>query len=210
MSDASLLAVVCEDLEYLRTEWFGNIEDPVIRRGSTVLRRLVVDGDLQRAWKASGRTGQPQITSATLTPTIDAIPLSKLRFAAAGGAKHRGMTVWGITEGSYRVTPELLARVKQRTVPVATCPLKTFAEAPAIIVEGEQIPRRVVIKYVANKLGGAHHDAKRGDSKEEALFARLDSITTYVREKQAVYYELLSAGQALASAPDLLSLCPSE
>jgi hypothetical protein len=51
LDQAELLKTVVEDLTYLKDEWDQNIDDAAIRRGSTVLRRLLVNGELQRAWR---------------------------------------------------------------------------------------------------------------------------------------------------------------
>lgn len=74
---------------------------------------------------------------------------------------------------------------------------------------GQIVVRRILIKYVANKLGGAHHDSKRGTSHEEQLFGLLDTARAQVKllDKPAVYFELLAIGQSLAGASDIQRLC---
>lgn len=74
-------------------------------------------------------------------------------------------------------------------------------------IKGKLVPRRIVIKFVSNKLGGAHHDAKRGRTEEVRLFSRLDSMQQVrLLDKPAVYFELLSAGQALVRSDDINKL----
>ena len=94
--------------------------------------------------------------------------------------------------------------MEARSVPTATYGFGAFTAAPCMVIKGKLIPRRVVIKYVSNKLGGAHHDPRRGKSEEELLFSCLDRIQNYLlMGKPAVYFELLSAGQALVRSTDI-------
>jgi hypothetical protein len=75
-------------------------------------------------------------------------------------------------------------------------------------VHGSAVVRREVILYVANKLGGAHLDHRR--TSREETFRLLDKFREEFKlelsEKDVIYYELLSAGRALAGAPDISTL----
>ena len=62
-----LLNVVYSDLCYIRDEWDEVIEDDKLRRDSTVLRRLLVDGDLLRVWNITDFHEQPKINSPSLS-----------------------------------------------------------------------------------------------------------------------------------------------
>jgi len=82
---------------------------------------------------------------------------------------------------------------------------------PSFVIEGILINREEVIKYVSNKLGGAHYDSSRkprassrGVSLEEK-YALLDSArnSTMLADKNAIYYELLSIGQRLVNSKDV-------
>jgi len=87
--------------------------------------------------------------------------------------------------------------------------LREFANSPAVIVRGTPIPRRTTIKYVANKLGGAHFDPRRENNDEGAMYELLDKASTIaLLGKPAIYFELLSAGQALANAADIQAFSP--
>lgn len=207
LSKDDLLEVVVADLVFLREEWDEEVDDHSLRRSSTVLRRLLVDNELQRAWKAAGFEKEPTIEASSLQSLIEAAPLDKLEFAAAGGAKYRGAELRGAVMRSYAMSQEEIQKESARGVPTASFGLRAFIEAPCVIIRGKLIPRRVLIKYVSNKLGGAHHDAKRGKSDEELLFSRLDRAHQIVLlDKPAAYFELLSAGQALVGSPDISRL----
>ena len=52
--DATDIAIVAEDLIHLRDDWGGEITDAQIRRGSAVLRRLLVEDAYGQAWRAAG------------------------------------------------------------------------------------------------------------------------------------------------------------
>lgn len=56
-----LLRIVFEDLKYLGEQWDASIEEASLRISSPVLRRLLVHGQLRRAWKATGFIKEPQI-----------------------------------------------------------------------------------------------------------------------------------------------------
>lgn len=202
-----LLEVVVSDLIFLHEEWDEEVDDHSLRRSSTILRRLLVDNELQRAWKAAGFEREPVIEASTLQHLVDTAPLDKVAFAAAGGAKYKGAELRGAIMRNYAMTPEQIQKENAQGVPSAALGLRAFIEAPSVVVKGKVIPRRVVIKYVSNKLGGAHHDAKRGKTDEELLFSKLDSMQQVrLLDKPAVYFELLSAGQALVRSDDVKRL----
>lgn len=210
MSSAEdILSVVRDDIRYLRTNWWRDMADADLRRGSTVVRRLLVDGELQRAWKAAGFTGQPLVQASSLSGIITQVPLQRIAFASAGGARFKGLEVRGAIVINYAMTLREIQELQAEGMPDEMFRLRDYVEAPAVIVESQKIPRRVVIKYIANKLGGAHHDPRRGRGLEEHMFRLLDKAATIqVAEKKAVYFELLSAGQAVVSSHDIVQLCP--
>ena len=85
--------------------------------------------------------------------------------------------------------------------------LSQFTAAPCLIDGGVPVSRRTLIKYVANKIGGAHLDSKRDDT-EGPLFRILDRLRAerVQADKPVIYFELLAIGQALAASPDMLKL----
>jgi hypothetical protein len=165
---------------------------------------LLVEGELQRAWKAAGLERQPLVTCATLRPILARIAIKRIRLASAGGARCK----FGEMSGAFLVdgvmTAEDQRAMYEGQAITETIGLRQFVESPAVVIGGELIARRVVIKYVANKLGGAHHDQKRGTDHEETLYRLLDETRDWVlMDKPAIYFELLSIGQALASSNDM-------
>lgn len=206
---AELVRTVKADIAYLRQQWDHSVDDDSLRRSSPVLRRLIVENDLQRAWKESGQPREPQIHASTLEGVIAEIPLDKIVFAAAGGANYGNAHLAGVLIRNYAVPPEEIQRRAQAGVPTKLMGLREFANAPAVIVHGMPIPRRITIKYVANKLGGAHFDPRRESTDEGAMYELLDKASTIqLLGKPAIYFELLSAGQALANATDIQAFSP--
>ena len=107
----------------------------------------------------------------------------------------------GVFIGKKAMTPDELLQLGGGAMPAEELlGLRAFVESPCMVIEGAVVIRRVLIKYVSNKLGGAHFDRTRGFSQEEIAFRRLDSVGSTLRlaDKNAIYFELLSIGQALA------------
>jgi hypothetical protein len=209
LSKDDLLGVVASDLRYLRTEWNESIDDAALRRGSAVLRRLLVDGELQRAWRTAGLLKEPMVTCSTLKPILASVPIKRLSFAAAGGARYKGAELRGFMMTDLVMSAEQAKIQAENGLPEEVVGLKTFVESATIVVAGQIVVRRVLIKYVANKLGGAHHDSKRGTSHEEQLFGLLDTARSQIKllDKPFVYFELLAIGQSVARASDIERFC---
>ena len=203
-----LVLVVASDLRFIREEWDNAVDDDSLRRTSTVLRRLLVEGDLQKAWKAAGLGGQATVRAASLDGILSVFPAHRIEFAAAGGASFKGAQLRGPLSLRFKITPQQEAALFQAGLPDREYRLLEFIDAVSLIAEGKPIRRRHIVKYVANKLGGAHLDSRRAQRKDDAIFALLDraSSTYAMLDKPAVYFELLSIGQALAGSKDLQRL----
>lgn len=200
------LRIVAKDLDYLRHEWNEGVDDDSLRRSSTVLRRLLVEGELLRAWRDLGMPKQPIVTAPSLEAWLGGIPYDRVAWANAGGAKYRSVEV----AGTLQVRGDLPTEWRQRSGqsdPERTMSLKRFVESPCIVVRGQLVTRRDVIKYVANKLGGAHPiDTKRdANNPQDKKYLLLDSVHNVytVADKEAIYFELLSIGQCAVRAPDI-------
>ena len=76
----------------------------------------------------------------------------------------------------------------------------------SFVLNGVRISHEDVIKYVANKLGGNHFDPRRKE--DEDNYRLLDAVREriHVLEKDVVYYELLSIGQAVVNSSDVSNL----
>jgi hypothetical protein len=201
---SELVRIVASDLQYLHDEWNEQIDDDSLRRTSAVLRLLLVQNELQRAWKEAGFVKEPEIVALTLA--YEPLSLDRILFASAGGARYKGARMGGAFVAKGHLTPD---QRRGLGPPEKRFGLRDFINSPCIAIEGALVSRRVLIKYVSNKLGGAHFDPRRDHSEEGKVFRRLDSVGTTMRVigKQVVYYELLSIGQALAQADDIRKFC---
>ena len=85
-SDDNLLRIVREDLERLTAEWDRTDEESSARILSPVLRRLLIQGDLQKVWRVVGFAKSPRIKTYTLASDILADRGNTVDFACAGGA----------------------------------------------------------------------------------------------------------------------------
>ena len=193
-----MLKTVVSDLEYLGATWGSTVDDDTLRRGSAQLRILLVDGMLQRAWKAAGFDREPTVIAPCLETFLDRKDSHKIWRAFAGGGNYEGIyAAFGILqEGSGPVSaPEGSNPIEY---PFG---LRKFTESCGIYAEKRKIKRREIIKYVANKLGGTHLDSDRSDP----TYGTLDKVfdTFNVMGKKTVYFELLSIGQLLARSPDI-------
>ncbi len=245
-SEQELIRGVVSDLKYLKSDWNQTIEDDSLRRASTVLRRLLVYGDLQKAWKAAGFEKEPKIKAVDLNSHLRGVRTKDIKWAFAGGALYAGMQVGAlvdsVSKGKGNIACSLLVNGKddvgcypQESEIYKSVGLGKFLFDSSIILGGKIIPRRAVIEYVANKIGGAHFDIRRDESKKkEHWFSLLDQLVDregnsdsvaigvieetgndrlvasslgFVASKKVLYYELLSIGQAVSWSEDIELLC---
>lgn len=205
---SALVSSVVSDLRYIDRDWNGRVDDDSLRRGSTVLRRLIVDADLGKAWRATGHQGEPMIDASSLDPVLATIPIGRIQFASVGGAISNGIEIRGAFFANVPMSEEDLRRLPDNGPPSESLSLSRFVDAPAVVVLGERVSRRTLIHYVSNKLGGAHFDSSRTDRRDGHLFRLLDWVAPEVRlaDRPIIYYELLSIGQAVAGAADVRAL----
>jgi hypothetical protein len=206
--DLYRIRVVRQDLEFIQSDWRDSIPEPSLRRSSNVLRTLLVNGELGRAWRSLGLEKQPVVLAPDLDSIIRGIPRELIEFAQAGVANYKQMRVMSLVQGNYPVTPEDFVERSRRGPFAATreFPLTRLLESPCLVFRGSTINRRELIQYIANKLGGTHIDLTRDDTKD--LDRRLKEIDELQRGMEVMglspcYFELLSLGQALVGAPDI-------
>lgn len=204
-----LLTVVREDLRYLKEGWKDGLDDASLRRASPVLRRLLVHGDLQRAWIAAGLARQPLIDALCLDLALEGIDRKRVVFASAGGSTHQGVHVAGVLIRDYAVPREQFGGRAGRGLPLRPFALTEFMGSPAMTFRARTIARAEVVKYVANKLGGDHHDTARNPDRDQTymfLDRTAKDFQFRMLDKPIVYFELLSIGQAVANSKDVQRL----
>ena len=195
--DTYLIKTVVGHLRYLRDEWDQEIEFNSIVRSSNVLRILLVDGWLDKAWRICGYSFPIRIRAFTLSGVLSEYgkDRDKIIVAHAGGALYKGIRaalgVWSLAE--YH--KDIALRGEE-------LPLDKYLKSPCFIIRGVEINRVELIKYVANKLGGTHIDFNRKVNKPlEQKFLLLDSLHNYEKVDQNIIpYEILSIGQSIVGS----------
>lgn len=214
--DLDLARLVAEDLDYLFRDWNQDIDDASLRRSSPVLRALLVDGLLARAAHQVGRG--IRVMAPAISRVVTEVELRECIFFQTGGAQYKGMIIQSMsvitrakTSAEIKASYEREKGVIGKSYPVK---LGVFLKQTSFVVKGVLINREEVIKYVANKLGGAHYDASRTTSKERAdisleqKYALLDEVRTSIvtADKNTAYYELLGIGQRVVNSRDIRAL----
>lgn len=213
--DMELARIVAEDIDFLTREWNQDIDDASLRRASPILRSLLVEGKLGKVAHDCG--SNLRIMAPAINRVLTEAELKENAYFQAGGAKYKGMEVQAmsmvnraLSEKEIKANYERYKKVIGKSYPVK---LGVFLRQPSFVVDGVLIYRDEVIKYVSNKLGGAHYDDSRntgakGEAPLEGKYALLDKVRsgTNVAEKNAIYYELLSIGQRVVNSRDVRHL----
>ena len=71
-----------------------------------------------------------------------------------------------------------------------------------MVVKGTKFTHYDIIDYISNKLGGVHIDLNRSRQKDDKFKVLDESISLQILDKDYIYYQLLSIGQALAQSDD--------
>jgi hypothetical protein len=211
--ELELIRTVAADLRYLKQTLRADVDNDTLRRVSTTLRLLLAEGAYGRAWRAAGFDKEPEIPARELRRSLGYIrDLRAVNYAQAGGGS--GPPGLGMRFGALLTLGRELTAAEREDEAKMAAPLDVayrlseFLASPSVIIEGLMISRQQVIQYVANKLGGAHLDFKR-DPQREPAFLALDRIGPYygMTGRPAVYFELLSIGQAVAYSRHAWHLC---
>lgn len=214
--DRNLLQLVLEDIEYLASEWNQDIDDASLRRASVVLRSLLIEGRLITA--AKGVEQDIRILTPAIAKAYSETELKSMHYYQAGGGKYKGSIVQSLCIVKRAKSPDEIKAdyEKQKELINKNYPVKLseFLRQASFAINGVIINREEVIKYVANKLGGAHYDSTRRISPSgssvclEDKYMILDNVrnSTEVADKNAIYYELLSIGQRLVNSRDIQHL----
>lgn len=181
--------------------WSDGASDADLRRGSALLRRFLIDGGngiLMAVWHGLGFDGQPVVVAPSLSPQVRSAG-KRVILAVAGGATVSGITVAGVLQATQPIDEEFSPSGGEQW-------LLDFIGAPSLIVSGEPVTRRELVKYFAHYLGGVHMSQKVM-KKEQDMVRRIRRIETLVLQssvlsKDLLHFELLAIGQAIGSADD--------
>lgn len=229
---------VLDDLEWLWNDcWIGQpdqLSDGDLRRGSSTLRLLLVEGILGRAWRHHGFQRQPTVQA----PDIVALAADRgyrLDFASgviAGGGRQNGLDLAFI--GAFRVDNpstgvladsavgfgvEVVSVVREATdtgrpspldsLVHRSWPISEYLDSLSAVRRGQQITRRDVIEYFRNYAGGVHLDLVAG--RQGAARSRHEIVAELERHVRAdirdgLHFEMLSIGQTVARSADIRAL----
>jgi len=201
--DRDAIVAVAEDLEYL-SSWPGDIQDPEIRRGTAVLRRLLVEDAYGAAWRATGRSKEPTLIAIDLDLMIGN-HVSAVFMALACGANFRGLktATFCMHKGPpFENSPP--GPIRQDGFPFERLfTLSQYLKSTSGVVSGRPFNRREVIKYIANVKGGVHL-SPRMRKQEMKLIERLGKAEKKVRfhNTDGILVQAVAIGQCLGGSTD--------
>lgn len=203
--NSDYLIVIAEDLELLKNSWTHQYPEPDIRRGSAILRRLLVDNEYMHAWKQVGFERQPTLNAVDLSSLIEGIPESQIIVSLAMGAHYRDAYWAGIclTSNNMRIKNHDSKFNSQSYPGERTYYLSEYLSSSSGIANSKHITRKDIIKYVANVLGGVHINSKQ--RKQEAkLVARVEKFHKKIQlqKSDGLLIELTAIAQAIGQSAD--------
>ncbi|MFZ1641673.1 MAG: hypothetical protein WAV07_09615 [Candidatus Contendobacter sp.] len=202
--DYDSLIAVSEDLEYL-SQWGADISNAEIRRGTAILRRLLVEDSYGAAWRTVGEIKQPSLPAVDLSLLLGN-DTNQVAYALAGGANFRGiqMACMMLNKGSKPIGGSPPESIREGGYPFERMfTLSEYLSSMSGVVDGRAFNRREVIKYLANVKGGVHLSAQQRKA-EEKLIARLGKIEKkmMVHTTDGLLVEAVACGQSLGNSDD--------
>lgn len=201
---------IAEDLEYLRDGWGPGVTDPDIRRGSAVLRRLLVESSYGQAWRAAGFEKQPSVIAVDLGILFEELNIDLVICSLAWGAHFRGVFMAspiaypGTTIPMGKPAPSIR---KDGYPGEREFYITEYMESLSGIAEGIHVNRREMIQYVANVKGGVHLSSKRGAS-EKKLIKKMKEFEKKImaHRTDGILVEIVSIAQAIGMSDDARKL----
>lgn len=228
------LIAIAEDIEQFQ-RWRTHSEsltDALIRQGSAVLRRLLVEDVAGTAWRQMGFTKSPMLKGPDLLAALKQrnIPTSRVAVGAAAGVRYGGMDtalmaayridnpctgVSADAEEGFAVAFVHAARQSNETAAPDLDPLierswflSEYLNAPGFVRRGETLSRRQVIKHMANDMGGVHLEKNTASNVRDLLVEAESKL--FIKSKsgtlRSFYIEVLAIGQAVGRSDDLQKL----
>lgn len=210
MSDKYFIQTIVEDLLHLKHSWSDVVDDAILRRDSAILRRLLIEGVLNKAWNILGFSQKICVVAPRAEFFLETNDSHKIDFILAGGGLYQGIIAALAMHNKGKETVKLPSHLN----PIEhKFTLSEFLDSISIFVENTSISRCELIQYVANKLGGVHIDFSRKGrlaQKFETLDRNIERFKFKgkppLKGKNTVYFELLSIGQLLSNSEDVKRL----
>lgn len=204
LMDYDSLIAVAEDLEYL-AQWGADISNAEIRRGTAILRRLLVEDSYGAAWRAIGEDKQPSLPAVDLSLFLGNDG-REVVYALAGGANLRGiqMACMILNKGSKAIGETPPEPIRENGYPFERLfTLSEYLSSTSGVVDGRSFNRREVIKYLANVKGGVHLSAQQRKA-EEKLISRLGKIEKkmMIHNTDGLLVEAVACAQSLGNSED--------
>lgn len=217
------LVIAAGDLEFLKNLAQDRLPTHAeVRLATGILRRLVIDGQLDRLWKSiSAPRSRLMVEANEIDSALSKWPERWVHYAWTGGASvagahHHGLVMAGIPPeeiAKYSSVEEFSAKNPLPYTPEKKLlSLGDWLQSTAIAVRTNnrgivRISRRNVIKYLSNRKGGVHFDptrkltpnsAKR--NQETIVYALLDHGMLRVGHLSGPEYEAYSIARTLSES----------
>lgn len=197
--NSELIEDTIDDLRNLRDVLNNGPSQGDVRRTTATMRRLLIENCLGQVWGLLGNAGLPGVKTNRFVPGLGGVPIDHVELATAGGFVGEGAALFS-TSVLNTIHPD-----RGRMTEPVTLPLDRYMLETMMIVDGARIRRKQVIRYIANKQRGVHHDEGRGKRKWEISFPYLDrAFSQYqILESNVVLGIIRGLGQELTSSPDI-------
>lgn len=221
---------IFEDLEHLSKRLPPNLIDSELRHYSVILRKLLLENCLGKAWKQVGFDKQPKLVANDLTRSPNYSKVNEIeKYAAAAGGGISNL----IGKKNYVYTPlvydadknslfveSLMGNGEFHTMFTVEVSLSKFLENNCIVTCAGNISRRELIIYYLYILGGAHPSGKM-KAKLTPLKEKIEQITPILNKfSNAIHgisgipegisgvlgIEFFSIFQSIMAAPDVMKL----
>jgi hypothetical protein len=206
--DFDLLRITVDDFRFVTREITNQLAEVAadIRSRSTILRRLLSEGDLFNA----GRLYPPRSDLRVIARVLDFNPMHPSVLISCGNYPWAGDRLPGtaIMFSLQGVQPLISSTWQYRDN--ADVSLSEYLDGLALAVLGTSVRRREVVKYVANKKA-AHVSERRKNLSEQAIDSAWSHLFITIVEQPSghrvvlnlVYLEILSVIEALATSASI-------
>lgn len=148
------------------------LDEGSVRATSPILRRWLVEGLLGKLGR--GLEQKPMMPALNNDAVIRSLPQEGVTCFITGGVRFNGMPLSGVyvSDKAYLGRPAIpVDKMKFEMMR-----LGTFTDQKRLYFKGQFFSCAEIIRFVANKLGGVHHDSERDDRQRE-MEAVADTIT---------------------------------
>lgn len=191
---------VVEDLLYLKKTWYNTVDEGELRRGTAILRRLLVEGEYGNLWRYLGFVKEPSVVCVDLDYILPYFDSFNIVYAFAGGAKiagvqfvtlvfHEGDECTAYTE---KVVSDSFKKI----------PISKYIDSSTAIVDERRISRKDYIQFVANKFGGVHLKKKHEILTDEFQSIKKLEGKVIINFLDAFFREIQCIGQAITDSGD--------